>query len=290
MSGWIQVVLWVLGGVALVTGALVVAGYLFSPLTVFNALVPKEGGVVVERDIAYGPHVRHRLDIYRPENSEALPVLFFGYGGGWDSGSKDDYGFVGHAFAARGYVTIIADYRLVPEVVYPDFIADTALALGFAAENIASHGGDAGRLFLMGHSAGAYNVAMLALDPAYRDGRVSVAGLIGISGPYDFYPFDVEASRNAFGRYPDPARTQPVNLVSEAAPPTLLIHGEGDRTVRTRNATALNARLNAIADGRSRVQLYPGASHADTLLALAMPLRWRYRVLEDALAFMEERL
>lgn len=257
----------------------------FSPFALFGTLVPKDRSVWVVRDVAYGPDDRHRLDVYRPRAEGIHPIVMFFYGGGWASGERADYAFVGHALAARGYVAVIADYRLVPDVVYPDFVADTALATQWVAARGPDFGGDPRKLFLMGHSAGAYNVMMAALDPRFGIAPDVLAGVIGLSGPYDFYPFDVAASRNAFGSYPDPEVTQPIYHVSSHAPPILLIHGADDETVAPRNATALAERLEA-AGAPVTLLLYRGAGHAQTLLALSRPLRWQYRVLEDVLEFL----
>ncbi len=259
----------------------------FSPVGIFNALVPKDGGVVVERNVAFGTHPRQKLDIYRPAgDGTGLPVVYFSYGGGWESGDKDEYGFVGRALAARGYVTVIADYRLVPEVVYPDFVADNALAVQWVADTIGSYGGDAGRMVLMGHSAGAYNVMMLALDPQFGVDMSNIRALVGLSGPYDFYPFDVSQSQNAFGDFPRPELTQPVNLAFGQMPPVFLGHGDKDETVYLRNSVALAEKMTERGTDVS-LKIYEGGNHADTLVSLAMPLRWRYGVLEDVLTFLE---
>lgn len=258
----------------------------FSPVAVFGTVVPKDGGVSIVADVAYGDDPRQTLDIYRPEGDASdLPVIYFGYGGGWESGDKSDYGFVGRAFAARGYVTVIADYRLVPNVVYPAFVQDNADAIKWVQDAIGPYGGDASRLFLMGHSAGAYNVMMAALDPSY--GVEDISAIVGISGPYDFYPFDVSQSRNAFGSYASPEATQPINLDLGGAPPVLLMHGEKDATVYLRNATALSQSLTE-AGASVALKIYPRANHADTLTSLSMPLRWRFPVLDDALAFLTD--
>lgn len=258
----------------------------FSPVGIFNALVPKDGGVVVERNVAYGVHPRQKLDIYRPSNEQTgLPVIYFSYGGGWESGERNEYSFVGRALAARGYVTVIADYRLVPEIVYPEFITDNALAVQWVADTIGSYGGDPGRMVLIGHSAGAYNIMMLALDPQFGVDMSNVRAIVGLSGPYDFYPFDVSQSQNAFGGFPQPEQTQPVNLVARELPPVFLAHGDKDETVFLRNSVAL---AEAMTDNGTDVSLkiYEGGNHADTLVSLAMPLRWRYPVLDDVLTFL----
>ncbi|MAN78566.1 MAG: alpha/beta hydrolase [Rhizobiales bacterium] len=260
----------------------------FSPVGIFNALVPKDGGVTVERNMPFGVHPRQKLDIYRPANDETgLPVIYFSYGGGWEAGDKQEYGFVGRALAARGYVTVIADYRLVPEVVFPDFIADNGLAVQWIADAIGSYGGDPGRMVLMGHSAGAYNVMMLALDPEFGVDVSNVRAIVGLSGPYDFYPFDVSQSQNAFGDFPQPEQTQPVNLVSGGLPPVLLGHGDKDETVFLRNSVAMAEKMTENGVDVS-LKVYEGGNHADTLVSLAMPLRWRYGVLEDVLAFLDD--
>src|SRR5690606_3152567 len=149
------------------------------------------------------------------------------------SGTRADYAFAGRAFAATGFVTVIADYRVVPEVHYPSFLEDGARALNWVRAEAGVFGGDPDRQFLMGHSAGAYNAMMLALAPedfgtSWADGALK--GVVGLSGPYDFYPFDVDASIAAFSRAPEPERTQPVNRVRPDAPPVFLGHGTKDTT------------------------------------------------------------
>ncbi|SDG73374.1 alpha/beta hydrolase [Pelagibacterium luteolum] len=266
-----------------VFAALFGAANAFSPVAVFGALVPKDGGVVVTRNIAYGPLPRHSLDVYRPSGDQVgRPVIYFSYGGGWESGEKSDYAFVGRAFAARGYVTVIADYRVVPDVVYPNFVADNALAVSWLRENVASFGGNRDNLFLMGHSAGAYNVVMMALDGEFGVANAPISGVVGLSGPYDFFPFDVPASQNAFGNFEQPEQTQPINHLQGDAPPMLLLHGDSDDTVRVRNSVALAQGLTE-AGASAELKVYEGANHADTL---SMPLRWRYPVFDDILTFL----
>src|SRR3569833_1440202 len=137
---------------------------------------------------------RKKLDVYTPKDLKGTaPVLFFIYGGGWNHGDRGDYQFVGNAFASRGFVVVLADYRLYPDVKYPDFLDDCAQALRWTQDNIVRYGGDPGRLFLAGHSAGAYNAVMLALDSSFlRDYGVTIPikGVAALSGPYNFYPFE----------------------------------------------------------------------------------------------------
>ena len=263
-----------------------------SPLTAFNAFVLKDpGGRRIARDLAYGRHERQQLDLYaprRPAEGARLPVIAFFYGGSWASGVRQGYGFVGRALAARGFLVAVADYRLVPEVRFPAFVEDAAAAVRWLIGHAAEHGGDAGRLVLMGHSAGAYNAAMAALDPQWLGAeRSRIAGLIGLAGPYDFLPLSGAVTKAAFGAAEDLEATQPVRFAGEGAPRTLLLHGGQDRTVLPRNSKRL-AKAIAAAGGEARLKIYPQLGHVAILTALALPFRYRAPVLADAVGFARE--
>lgn len=275
-------------GLAIVASVLVAA---CSPLGLFDTLVPKDGGVTKAASaIAYGTAERQRLDVYVPrQQGTDRPVVVFFYGGSWNSGTRSGYAFVGRALAAQGFVVVLPDYRLVPAVRYPDFVADGAAAVRWAKAHARDYGGDPGRIVLMGHSAGAYIAAMLAVDARWLGpDRAAVAGLVGLAGPYDFAPFDVDASREAFGRWPDPSDTQPVKWAGAGDPPSLLLVGTDDTIVRPRNSEALAARLQA-GGVPVRVVAYPKIGHVGLLLALARPFRGRAPVLRDVTAFIRER-
>lgn len=239
-----------------------------SALTIVNALSVKAGGSRrLVRGMAYGPNVRQRLDIYAPrEQGGVRGVIVFIYGGSWSDGERSNYVFAGRYLAALGYVVVVPDYRLLPAASYPAFIEDCADAVRWTLGHIGEFGGDPERLVLMGHSAGAYNAAMVVLDRRYGlDG--SARALVGLSGPYDFYPFDVEITRRTFGAVPDPASTQPVNHAGPHAPPMFLATGDADRLVYPRNTAALAERLR-----RHGVPVeerhYVGLGHPSLLLRL----------------------
>ncbi|MFZ4121607.1 MAG: alpha/beta hydrolase [Caulobacterales bacterium] len=259
-----------------------------SSLETFNTLAPRDGqGHLVARDIAYGAGPRHMLDVYAPKaGATAAPVVVFFYGGSWTWGDRRDYRWVGAALAAQGFVAVLADYRLVPEVVFPAFVEDGAAAVRWTEANIGAYGGDPQKIVVMGHSAGAYNAIMLALDPRFGV-QQSLAGAIGMAGPYDFLPFDVEASINAFGSYQPPEATQPVALVSAQAPPCLLLTGTDDDVVAPRNSEELARRLTA-AGGVAAVKAYPGMNHYAIVLALSVPFRGRGPVLADVAGFVRQ--
>ena len=263
-----------------------------SPLKTFNAVIPKDGGVAeVGRDMAFGTDPRQRLNLYRPAMSGSnarLPVIVFVYGGSWSSGDKDGYGFVGRALAARGFLVAVPDYRLVPQVRFPAFLEDNAAAVRWVIANAARHGGDPSRVVLVGHSAGAYNAAMLALDPRWLAAdRRAVKGWVGLAGPYAFLPLDGPVTRATFGQAADLAATQPVNFASADDPPTLLLHGAKDRTVLPRNSVRLGALL-AGKGVNARVKVYPELGHVGILTAFARPFRGRAPVIDDVATFARE--
>lgn len=283
-------------GVLLTIGGLAGA---CTKLGVLNTVMPKDRGAArVAEGLAYGDHPRQKLDIYAPVNSaaqggKAAPVLVFFYGGSWDSGRRQDYGFVGHAFAARGFVTVIADYRLVPEVRYPAFVEDSAAVVHWTHRHIVAHGGDPDALVVAGHSAGAYNALMLATDPAYTTSAeappLPIDAAAGLAGPYDFLPLDVQATRRAFAGVADLARTQPAKIVTGQEPPLFLATGEADTTVRPRNTAAL-AEAARQAGRPIRTERYTDLGHAGILLALSRPFRGKAPVLDDLITFFRNSL
>lgn len=260
-----------------------------SPLSAVNLLPDDGGSRVAARDIAYGDDPRQRLDVYVPEGATgASPVMLFIYGGGWNNGEKNDYAFVGRAFAARGFVTVVPDYRLVPQVRFPEFVTDGALALRWVQNTISRYGGDTARVHLSGHSAGAYNAMMIALDRRFgaRAGiRPSlVKSVSGLAGPYDFLPLDDARSIAAFGQTPNLSETQPVNFVRGGGPRVFVATGDADTTVRPRNTYELARRLKAVG-AAVQVKTYPGVGHPGILLALGRSFRNNSPVLDDIVRF-----
>ncbi len=249
------------------------------------------GTHVALADGAYGPGPAQRLEVLVPDQPSAAPrpVLVFIYGGGWHAGRPGDYRFVGRTFAALGYVVVVPGYRLVPGGEFPHMLEDGAAAVAWVRAHVADYGGDPARVFLAGHSAGAYNAAMLGLDRQWLaragvpDGFVK--GVIGLSGPYDFYPFTSDSAKNAFGRAPLPAMTQPITFARGDAPPMLLLTGDTDTTVKPRNSFALAAALTAAGSPTTPVVL-AGVGHAGTVMKLARPYSSDRRVIDPVLAFL----
>ena len=257
-----------------------------------NAL-PADLARRVARDVAFGPDPRQRLDVYAPVGvSSPLPVVVFFYGGSWANGARSDYAFVGRSLAQAGFLAVVPDYRLVPQVRFPAFVEDGAAATACVRAHAAGWGGDAERIALAGHSAGAYIAAMLALDARFlrRAGAPGpVKAWAGLSGPYDFYPFDVKAAQDAFGAFADPMATQPITFARGDAPPAFLAHGSADTVVRPRNSLRLAARLQA-AGAAVEPHLYPGLDHKDLLLALTRSFRGKAPLRAEMTAFLHRRL
>ncbi|SFV26441.1 Acetyl esterase/lipase [Devosia crocina] len=243
-----------------------------SLIGLINRLTPKhKGSHKIASGLRYGPTARHRLDIYAPRQQDSpLPIIVYFHGGSWSEGDPESYGFIGRSLAALGYVVVLPAYRLVPDIEYPAFLEDCAAATRFVTENAEAWRGDRHKVALAGHSAGAYNAAMLALVPDLRLAAGLAQNLCGVavlSGPFDFFPFDGPISLRVFGAVPNPRKTQPVVHVQASAPPFFLATGDRDRLVYPRNTAALAARLKA-AGVTVEEHHYPRLEHAFPMLAL----------------------
>jgi acetyl esterase/lipase len=243
-------------------------------------------------DMAYGPEPRQRLDVYLPlERRAPGPVVVFFYGGSWTTGERATYRFVGEALASRGIAVVVADYRLSPEVKYPVFLQDSAQAMRWTFDHLGELGADPRQVFVMGHSAGAYNAAMLALDARWLAGAglkpAQLAGWIGMAGPYDFLPIGNPDVQVAFEWPGTPADSQPLVHASKNSPPTLLVAARGDTTVNpVRNSEALAARLKGVGVP-VELQVYDRVNHVTLVAALAKPLRGLAPVLDDIERFIQ---
>jgi len=250
-----------------------------------EALTPREG-YSVRRDLSYGPLPRHRLDLYLPEGMRPdAPLVTFLHGGSWRTGSKDIYGFVAEAFASRGAATAVPNYRLFPEVRFPAFVEDAALAMAWLD---AAPGLPRGRRVLAGHSAGAHIAMLATLDPRYRaaTGARMPDGVVGIAGPYDFLPLRPGGFLAPVFGGTDRQETQPIAYADRPGPPLLLQHGLGDRIVQPAQSERFAARRRA-AGHPVQLVTYGDVGHIDIIGALAAPIRpVGPRVLGDIMEFV----
>ena len=241
----------------------------------------------------YGAGERNKLNIWVPtgtKKTDKLPVLVWLYGGGWYSGQRDDYGFAGRAFAKQGFIVVIPDYRIVPEGHWPDFLHDSAAAVAWTDAHIANYGGDPDRIALAGHSAGAYNSLMLALDPQWLKAAGSdvsvIRGVVSLAGPSDFYPFEKGGRADvAMGDIRPVEQTQPITFVRADAPPLWLGHGTADTVVRVRNSQRLAAAMDKVG-GSATLREYDGLSHIDLVMALTKPLAYKGPILPEMTDFL----
>jgi acetyl esterase/lipase len=276
-------------GIAALYGGVLAA---CTPLSALNTLSPRDPAARAGHDIAYGSLPRQKLDIYTPARAAGAgpaPLLVFFYGGSWNSGRRQDYAFAGRAFASRGFVTVVPDYRLYPEVRYPAFLQDGAAAVRWARDHAAEYGGDPTRIVLVGHSAGAYNAAMLALDGEFLTAAgvdpANIKAFAGLSGPYYFLPLDDPATIATFGEYPNLPATQPAKYVTAASPAGFFGHGGADTLVKPSNSEGLGRKLGR-AGVAEEVKIYPGLTHADVVVALSRMFRGKAPVLDDVSAFL----
>ncbi len=269
-----------------------------SALDVLNATVPDD---TYRRapNVSYGNLPRQKLDVYLPSQPLAdkalavggAPMVVFFYGGSWSNGDRADYRFVGEALAAHGIVTVVADYRLSPEVRYPVFLQDSASAMRWAFDNAQKYGADPAHIFVMGHSAGAYNAAMLALDKRWLAGvglsPAKLAGWIGLAGPYDFLPIGDRKTQVAFEWPGTPADSQALFHASSASPPALLLAPEKDSLVNTQRSTVGMAQRLKSSGVRVESELYDTVSHVTIVATMASVFRSRAPVLERVTDFVK---
>jgi acetyl esterase/lipase len=244
----------------------------------------------VERhlDLPYGSDPRQQLDIIAPRLGENLPVVIFWYGGSWVAGRKSEYRFVGDALAKRGIVTVLADYRLYPQVTFPLFDEDGAKAVAWVERHVQGYRGDPAHIVLMGHSAGGHTAAFLAFNHRFlrkfgADPR-DIVGLIGLSGTYVLVRVP-GVKRAAFPAPYSIEDWQPIKFVDSCAPPTLLLHGLADREVSPQQAIKLGDALEK-AHVPVQLHLYAHRGHVDTIASFAPVTRWRTSALKDSVAFI----
>ena len=261
-----------------------------SGVDLLNATVPTDTYRRTE-GLSYGGHPRQRLDVYQPGNSaSAAPLVVFFYGGSWSSGERADYRFVGEALASQGIVTLIADHRLSPAFRYPAFVQDSASAVRWAFDHAARYGANPARVFVMGHSAGAYNAAMVALDARWLEAEglkpSRLAGWIGLAGPYDFLPIGDRQTQIAFEWPGTPADSQPLSHASRASPPALLLAPAQDDLVNPQRSTVAMAQRLRSRGVRVESELFEMVGHVTLLASMAPVLRGRAPVLARVTAFV----
>lgn len=257
--------------------------------TITNLLTSTDNYRVV-RGIAYGSHARQQLDVYVPaafkSSMTPLPVVVFYYGGGWFSGNRSDYAFMGQAFSEHEFIVVIPDYRLYPEARFPDFVKDGADAFRWVSRHIAAYGGDPRNISIVGHSAGANIGGLLHFDEHYLGDAVRPVRFVGIAGYYDIQPGDSNFMRKLLVTPDNYPKARPENFVDGTEAPTLLLHGEQDSVVPVGNSRQL-AQAVWQKGGCVIEHYYADIGHLSSMAALAEPFRGWADILERVISFLQ---
>lgn len=296
-----MIILWSVLAFIFLLGVIVV----FKPLWIMNYLVVAKHCKRI-KDLPYARDNRHTLDLYVPNNTVSHDVIVFVHGGAWDAGSKDEYKFAGLGLSELGYITVVPNYRLYPEVRFPQFIEDVAIAIAslpkhFAAQNIQRD--EPLNIILIGHSAGAHTAAMLTCAPDYltqANANVNIKGFVGMAGPYDL-PLDdplvvgkfdgvelhdVSEARIDIGHEHNAHDANPINLAHANMPPICLIHGEADETVGPYHSERFSKMLSRLQVPSEHIT-YTGTNHRHLVGALSVLGRFLNPVMKDIQRFIQ---
>ncbi len=245
----------------------------------------------IRRDVAYGPDARHRLDLFLPAGPAGWPTAVFVHGGSWTEGDKalevggaDVYGNIGRYLAGQGIGAAVINYRLQPGATWQEQIGDVGQAVAWAHRNIADHGGNPGRFFLFGHSAGAELAAYAALDPrvlaAAGVPASALRGVIAVSGAgldlTDPKTYALGHSPDYYRGIFDPAKTNPrwqqtasaVHYIRSNSPPFLVMVGGAEEPAMIRQSVRLHEALQARGVPSTLLKI-PWQSHGRMVLTLS---------------------
>jgi len=233
-------------------------------------------GIEAKKDLIYRQgapedEAKHKLDVYAKTGASARPVLFFVHGGAWRQGDRSQYGFVGNLFAKAGYVVVVPSYRLAPKNPHPAQIEDVAAAFAWTVAHAAEFGGDPGRIYVAGHSAGGHLVALLATNPQWlkAQGLTSekIRGVMALSGVYDVTPMPGPVFPN------DPALLRGASAkfnISPGRPPFLITYCQWDYATLPQQAAEFHQALRAAGE-RSELVYVAGESHISEMTNTPKP-------------------
>jgi len=262
-----------------------------STFDIVNNFGYKNGSEVI-REISYGPNPRQQLDIYKPTwRNDSSSIIVFFYGGAWDSGSRKDYEFVARKLAILGHYVVIPDYRIFPQVVFPEFVEDGAVAVSYVLDNALKISDASLPVFIMGHSAGAHIAMSLGLNQNYLSAlghsTKEISGVIGLSGPYNFLPLSSERLLEIFPDAEKQYQAQPINFVDAEDPPVFLGHGDADKKVWPGNSISLSLKLKESGVPHTLL-IYRGVNHSGTLKPFIKFLDSDRSISEDVIRFIEQ--
>ena len=242
-----------------------------SPFKAADILSPYSG-YAVTKDLPYGKLHRQTLDVYTPTGKLASEdIIIFIYGGSWTSGEKSNYRFIAQPFAEAGFKTILPNYRLYPEVKFPEFVEDTAKAVAWVYRKQSKK--KPSKIILIGHSAGAHIAALIALNPHFLEAeglsRSIIKAWVSLAGPLAFNPLNTKSTRPIFETVRDNIKqAQPINFATKDSPPGILFHGKDDITVYEKNSIVMAKILKE--NGNKVVQKsFDDLGHIGLLLSIA---------------------
>jgi acetyl esterase/lipase len=230
--------------------------------------------VTVRTDLDYVPTAEYaakkdRLDVYAPVAAKGAPVVVSIHGGALREGDKSKEAFVGHLLARAGFVAVVINYRLSPGVMHPAHVEDAAHAVAWARTNAARYGGDPQKLFVIGHSAGAYLAALLATDAKYlAPYQMSVTDLKGVVPVSAFFYVDragvaPDRPKDVWGT--DAAAwtaASPAAYLRKDAPPMLLLYADGDADWRRQQQADFQADMKKTGASNIETRLITGRDHS----------------------------
>lgn len=209
-----------------------------------NGLTPKKG-YSIRHNLAYGLKARQRLDLYISDRKQQKPLILFVHGGAWRHGDKSAYKFVGEAFSRFGYDVAVLNYHLAPEHKFPSYVTDLAVALNYLEQQQAKLGISTENIALMGHSAGAFNIASLLYHPQHYDLTIkqNIKALIGIAGPYHFDYKGDPLAEHAFEHDVPFDQVMPYYFVKNNSVKHYLFLAENDQIVKDKNSLDFKLQL-----------------------------------------------
>jgi acetyl esterase/lipase len=259
-------------------GAVAIAGTIAVP-----AAARGQAAVRVTTHLDYVPTAEYadwkdRLDVYAPADAKDAPVVVSIHGGALREGDKYQEGFVGQRFAQAGFVTVVINYRLSPGVMHPAHTEDAARAVAWARTNAAHYGGDPRKLFVIGHSAGAYLAALLATDARYlAPYRMKPADLAGVVPVSAFFYVDrtgvaPDRPKDVWGT--DPAvwkAASPASHLGKDVPPMLVLYADGDQPWRRQQQADFVADLKKAGGPAVEARMIAGRNHTTVWTQMKNP-------------------
>lgn len=232
--------------------------------------------------ISWGDGEREQMDWYQVDGA-VLTVIFL-YGGNWRSGRRQDFRFVADTLCGMGVNVVVPDFPLYPDHRFENILSGAVRAVNHFMQAV----DPSARVILMGHSSGAQKAALLTLDESLLNETDRIVAMIGLAGPYDFFPFTEEDHWDLFAPEKDYPRSQPVNFVRPDAPELYLLHGAEDKRVRRGHSKSLMEKQLA-AGGRARREVYDGMGHVDAVVSFSRIHRRTSPMIRDIQRFIQAK-